>query len=145
MDENKNSNKNCKNENVVDKEILNFGFIDDSVKNDEFDDDDEKNNEFIKLEKYIKNYLLENYGNNLITEKVKNTIFEDYDSLLKKKYDLIKKLRLLMQQQNDLQTKIDIIKNEYIYTYGEIKKLNDKTNKKIEDLQKVKKILMKII
>ena len=61
--------KNCKNENVVNKEILKNGFIDDSVKNDEFDDDDEKNNEFIKLEKYIKNYLLENYGNNLITEK----------------------------------------------------------------------------
>ena len=139
MDENKNSNKNSKNEIVNDKEILNFGFIDDSVKNDEFDDDDEKNNEFIKLEKYIKNYLLENYGNNLITEKVKNTIFEDYDSLLKKKYDLLKKLIFLKQKQNDLQIKIEFIKKEYIYIYGEIKKLNDKTNKKIEDLQKIKK------
>ena len=96
------------------------------------DKEDDKFNENEKnimlLKKYIKNYLHDNYEDNLITKKIMNMIFEGYDNSIKIKNELIEKIDILKKIQKNIQIKIDEI----------IRKIQIEKKKKIEDLQKIK-------
>ena len=77
------------------------------------DKEDDKFNENEKnimlLKKYIKNYLHDNYEDNLITKKIMNMIFEGYDNSVKIKNELIEKIDILKKDQKNIQIKIDEI------------------------------------
>ena len=77
------------------------------------DKEDDKFNENEKnimlLKKYIKNYLHDNYEDNLITKKIMNMIFEGYDNSIKIKNELIEKIDILKKDQKNIQIKIDEI------------------------------------
>ena len=96
------------------------------------DKEDDKFNENEKnimlLKKYIKNYLHDNYEDNLITKKIMNMIFEGYDNSIKIKNELIEKIDILKKDQKNIQIQIDEI----------IKKIQIEKEKKIEDLRKIK-------
>ena len=94
------------------------------------DKEDDKFNENEKnimlLKKYIKNYLHDNYEDNLITKKIMNMIFECYDNSIKIKNELIEKIDILKKDQKNIQIKIDEI----------IKKIQIENKKKLKIYKK---------